>query len=142
MRTQRSGRLCKLHQVWKIRQNLGCKRRRRRIDQGLPWMRRMHGIRKNSLPRMKCVSAFGSGWLLLCGARTWLWLRGANLEQRKIFDRSGPGELSVRESRVFPGTGKLRERHSKKCNVPKSRGKNRAARQPAFNPDISENACG
>ena len=102
----------------------------------------MYRVRENSLPRMERVGACGRRQLALRGVRNHFWLRCANLEQRKILNLSGPGELRVCERGICFRPGNLRKRHSNKSNVPERCRENCAAWETAFDPDIFEKTGG
>src|SRR4029077_11845565 len=105
-------------------------------------MRWVNWISKNSLPRMECVGACRRRQLALREARDQFWLRCANLEQRKILNLSGPGELRICERGICFRPGNLRKRHSNKSNVPEGSGTNCPARETAFDPHILEKTGG
>src|SRR5882724_5241263 len=104
-------------------------------------MRWVNWVSKNSLPRMERVGACGRRQLAWRDARNQFWLGCANLELRKIFDLSGPGELGVCERGICFWPGDLRQRHGNKCDVPERCRENCPARETAFDPDIFEKTC-
>src|SRR5229473_1619510 len=106
-------------------------------------MRRANGIGKDALARMESVGAFGRQRLIRLATRTWFRFGSFHFHQRKISDRTGPGELRVVEcGKVGCGSGETRRRHHDKYEVPQGGGDDGAARNAAFNPALFEETAG
>jgi hypothetical protein len=101
-----------------------------------------HRIGKNALPRMIGVRALGREQFLGLAARAGLGFCARDLQQGKIIDRAGPGQLKIIEGRVSAGRRKLRERSRKKSHVPQRRSDESAPRDAALHPAVFEVLAG
>src|SRR6266481_5081338 len=105
-------------------------------------MRWADGIGEDALARMESVGAFGSQRLIGFAAWAGFGFRSFHLHQRKISDRTGPGEYRVIECGVVAGGGEPGERHQDKNEVPQGGGYQSAAGDAVLDPALFEETAG
>jgi hypothetical protein len=102
----------------------------------------MDRIRKDALPWMKRIGTLGRWRLFRFTFWTRLGLRSLSVQEGKIIDRPGPGELRVIKRRIMARRrGELRERHEEKNGVPQSSSDQSTARDSPLHPAIFEKSA-
>src|SRR5258707_6216157 len=112
--------------------------RRRRIDQCLPRMSRMHGVRENALPGMKRVGALRRKRFFMRRACSGFGFLPGNFQERKILNRPGPNKLRVFKQQIFARPRKLRKWHHHESEVPQRGRDHSAHRHAPLHPAIPE----
>src|SRR5258708_11455892 len=106
-------------------------------------MRGANGISEDALARVESACAFGRQGFLRFAAGTRFGFGSFHFHQRKISDRTGPGELRVVEcGKVGCGGWEMRRGHHDKYEVPQGGGDDGAARKPALDPALFEETAG
>jgi hypothetical protein len=115
----RGNRCLQLDDIGQVGKKLWCELRGDRIDERLPGMIGADGIGDDALAGMEGVGASRSERPLIFGAQSRFGNGGGDFESWKIFDRSGPGELSVVKRCIVTNDGvQQRKRGDEKDDVP------------------------
>src|SRR5262252_240750 len=90
---------------------------------------------------MERVRSFRRSRLLRRTAGSELCLVGWRADQRKVFDRTGPGDFRIIEGMISLRPGNLWQWHDDERNVPERGGNHGTTWNPAFNPCVPEETC-
>src|SRR5882762_10416916 len=106
-------------------------------------MRGANGISEDALARVESACAFGREGFLRFAAGARFGFGSFHFHQRKISDRTGPGELRVIEGgKVSCGGWEMRRGHHDKYEVPQGGGDDGATGDFAFDPTLFEETAG